>query len=246
MIVVKGIDYALVTDGSPYTASTPDFSFELKITSNRIPVLPWRSVGNTHTAYAMETLIDALAARASMDPVAYRRKLYQHSPRHLAALELAADKAHWNVKLPADRYRGIAVHAAMGSYVAHVVEISVKNNKIRIEKVVCAIDCGLAVNPDGVRAQMEGGIVFGLTAAIYGEITFENGRVKQSNFHDYKMLRMSQCPQIDVYIVDSNEKMGGAGEPGVPPVAPALANALSSATGKRYEKLPLRPEGLSF
>jgi isoquinoline 1-oxidoreductase beta subunit len=141
--------------------------------------------------------------------------------------------------LPAGRYRGIAVHAAIGSYVSQVVEISIVNQKLYIHKVVCAIDCGLAVNPDGIRAQMESGIVYGLTAALYGEITLEKGAVKQSNFHDYRMLRIHEMPAVEVYIVPGNERMGGAGEPGVPPIAPALANALYAATGKRLRNLPV-------
>lgn len=138
------------------------------------------------------------------------------------------------------RFRGIAVHEAIGSFVSQIVEISIDGNDLRINRVVCAIDCGLAVNPDGVCAQMEGGIVYGLTAALYGEITIEKGRVQQSNFHDYQMLRTNQAPKIEVHIVPSIEKMGGAGEPGVPPVAPALANAIFAATGKRLRQLPLQ------
>ena len=132
----------------------------------------------------------------------------------------------------------------MGSYVSQVVELSVQNQKIIIHRVVCAIDCGLAVNPDGVHAQMEGGIIFGLTAALYGEITLENGKVKQSNFNDYRMLRMNETPVIEVYIVPSTKKMGGAGEPGVPPIAPALANALFAATGNRIRRLPVKQADL--
>ena len=142
--------------------------------------------------------------------------------------------------MPEERFRGMAIHEAMGSYVAQVCEISIATNQVKVHRVVCAIDCGLAVNPDGVKAQIEGGIVFGLTAALYGEITIEKGRVRQSNFHDYQMLRMREMPEIEVYIVPGSEKMGGAGEPGVPPVAPALANAIFAATGKRLRDLPLR------
>jgi isoquinoline 1-oxidoreductase beta subunit len=192
----------------------------------------------------METLIDELATAAKMDPVKYRRTLLKNSPRHLAALDLAAEKAQWNEPPTEGRFRGIAVHEAMGSYVSQVVEISIDNNKLMIHRVVCAIDCGLAVNPDGVKAQMEGGIVYGLTAALYGEITLENGQVQQSNFHDYQMLRMTQVPKVEVYIVTGTEKMGGAGEPGVPPVAPALANAIFAATGNRLRRLPLQKADL--
>ena len=239
-IVHNGIDYSAVTNGSPYTDSIPDKSFELVTTTIGVPVLAWRSVGSTHTAFVVETLIDELATLAGMDPVAYRRMLLKDHPRHLSALNLATAKAGWDKPLPAGRFRGVAVHEAMGSYVSQVVEISVENKNIRVHRVVCAIDCGVAVNPDGVVAQMEGGIVFGLTAALYGEITLENGRVQQSNFHNYRMLRMKETPAIEVHIVSSTEKMGGAGEPGVSPIAPALANAIFSATGLRLRNLPLR------
>jgi isoquinoline 1-oxidoreductase beta subunit len=245
-IVANGIDYSSISGvhGSPYLYAIPDHSVELHTTSVDVPVLAWRSVGHTHCCFAMETLIDELATMASKDPVEYRRVLLKDHPRALAALNLAAEKAEWSKPLPAGRFRGVAVHAAMGSYVSQIVELSVDDQKIRIHRVVCAIDCGLAVNPDGVRAQMEGGIVYGLTAALYGEITLEKGRVQQSNFNDYRMLRMPEIPAIEVYIVPSTGKMGGAGEPGVPPIAPALTNALFAATGKRIRRLPVRIEDL--
>lgn len=240
-LVANGIDYSSV-DGvkdSPYFSRINDHTIELHTTTCDVPVLAWRSVGNTHTCFVMETLIDELASKAGEDPVAYRRILLQNHRRHLAVLNLAAEKARWHKPLQEGRYRGIAVHAAMGSYVAQAVEISIVNKKLYIHKVICAIDCGLAVNPDGVRAQMESGIVYGLTAALYGEITLEKGAVKQSNFHDYRMVRLPEIPVVEVYIVPGNERMGGAGEPGVPPIAPALANALYAATGKRLRNLPL-------
>jgi isoquinoline 1-oxidoreductase beta subunit len=149
-----------------------------------------------------------------------------------------AEKAGWDQPLPAGRFRGVAVHEAFGSYVAEVVEISMEKGQPKVHKVTCAIDCGVAVNPDGVKAQMESGIVFGLTMALYGEISIEKGMVKQSNFYDYRMARMYESPVIEVYIVPSTEKMGGAGECGVPPMAPALANAVFAATGKRVSRLP--------
>jgi isoquinoline 1-oxidoreductase beta subunit len=205
----------------------------------------WRSVGHTHTAFVMETMIDELAHAAGQDPVEYRRALLQKHPRHLAALNLAAEKAGWGAALPAGHFRGIAVHESFGSTVAQVAEVSVNKGVVRVHRVTCAIDCGLAVNPDGVAAQMESGIIFGLTALLYGNITLEKGRVQQRNFHDYRILRMHETPVIEVHIVPSTEKMGGAGEPGVPPIAPAVVNALFAATGKRVRSLPLRPEELS-
>lgn len=244
-LVQNGIDYSSVTTGAPYTNSVADYSFELHTTSVGVPVLPWRSVGSTHTVFAIETLIDELAFLASIDPVEYRRTFLKNSPRHLTVLNLAAEKAGWNKPPSKGRFRGIAVCEAMGSYVSQVVELSVDNKKIRVHRVVCAIDCGIAVNPDGVRAQMEGGIIFGLTAALYGEITIENGQARESNFHNYKMLRISESPEIEVYIASSTEKMGGAGEPGVAPIAAALANALFAATGKRLRRLPVHMEDLA-
>ncbi|MGL4630145.1 MAG: xanthine dehydrogenase family protein molybdopterin-binding subunit [Leadbetterella sp.] len=239
-IVQKGIDWSSVTTAGPYTSSISNTAFELHTTQVGIPVLPWRSVGNTHTAFVVETLIDELAVSAKSDPVDYRRRLLKHSPRHLAALNLAAEKANWQKPLQKGRFRGVAVHEAMGSYVAQVIEISLEDQELKVLRVVCAIDCGLAVNPNGVIAQMQGGIIFGLSAAINEEITLKKGQVQQSNFHDYPILRINEAPQIDVYIVSSTEKMGGAGEPSVPPIAPALANALFTATGKRIRDLPIR------
>jgi len=229
--------------GSVYLEGIADQLVELHSPELPVTVLWWRSVGNTHTAFVMETLVDELAVAAGKDPVDYRRVLLK-GKRQLGALNLAAEKSGWGTPAQAGRYRGIAVHESFGSYVAQVAEISIDNGQLRVHKITCAIDCGLAVNPDGVKAQMEGGIIFALTAFLYGEISFEKGQVKQRNFHDYKMLRMNESPVIEVHIVDSNEKMGGAGEPGVPPLAPAVANAIFAATGKRVRKLPLQAADL--
>lgn len=241
-IVENGIDYSSVggVHGSPYLEAVSDYSVELVTTKVGIPVFSWRSVGHSHTAFVMEVLIDELAKSAGKDPVEYRRSLLKNNPRHLASLNLATEKAEWNKPLPKGQFRGVAVHEAMGSYVTQIVELSVANQEIKISRVVCVIDCGLAVNPDGVKAQMESCIVFGITAALYGEITIENGQAKQSNFHDYRMLRINEMPAIEVHIVQSAEAMGGAGEPGVPPIAPAIANALFEATGRRFRNLPLK------
>lgn len=230
--------------GSPYLEGVPNHSVELHTTSVGVPVLPWRSVGKSHTIFVMETLIDEMAGMAGKDPVDYRRMFLKNHPRHLVALNLAAEKAEWQKSLPPGRFRGVAISEGNGSYISQIVEISIDNQKLRVHRVVCAIDCGLAVNPDGVVAQMESSIVFGLTAALYGEITLEKGRVKQSNFHNYKMLRMNEMPVVEVHIVPSSDKMGGAGEPAVPAIAPALANAIFVATGKRIRNLPIRSEDL--
>jgi isoquinoline 1-oxidoreductase beta subunit len=240
-IAPNGLDYSTIdgVNGSPYIARCPDHSVTLHTTANNVPVLAWRSVGNTHTAFVMETVIDELAFGARLDAVEYRKKLLADHPRHLAALTTAAEKAGWGDALLPGHYRGVAVHQAMGSVVAQVIEISYANQDLKVHRVVCAIACGFAVNPDGVKAQMEGGIIYGLTAALFGEITIENGAIRQSNFHDYRILRMAEAPAIDVHIVEDDGKMGGAGEPGVAPVAPALANAFFAATGTRVRKLPL-------
>jgi isoquinoline 1-oxidoreductase beta subunit len=239
--IQNGIDDSSVegVSNSPYITATPDHYVGLHTTKEVVPVLWYRSVGHTHTAYVMETIIDQLAHTAKKDPLEYRRALLAHHPRHLAALNLAAEKAGWSKPLPAGRFRGIAVHESFASYVAHVVEISMISGTPKIHTVTCAIDCGLAVNPDGVRAQMESGIIFAITMAVYGEITLKNGEVQQNNFYDYKISRLNESPEINVHIVESNEKMGGAGECGVPPMAPALANAIFAATGQRIYHLPM-------
>jgi isoquinoline 1-oxidoreductase subunit beta len=245
-LIKDGVDGTSVegVNDSPYLESIPNYNIELHSPNTPVSVLWWRSVGHTHTAFVMETLIDELAHAAGKDPVEYRRSLLK-SKRHLGVLNLAAEKAGWGNPLPAGRFRGIAVHESFASYVAQVAEISIDQGQLKVHRVVCAVDCGLAVNPEGVRAQMESGIIFGLTAVLYGEISLDKGRVKQRNFHDYKMLRMNETPVMEVYIADSNEKMGGAGEPGTPPIAPAIANAIFAATGKRVRKLPLTAADLT-
>jgi isoquinoline 1-oxidoreductase subunit beta len=239
-MIKNGIDESSVEgiSDSAYLEGIPDHYVGLHSTKSPVPVLWFRSVGNTHTGFVMETMIDELAHAAGQDPVAYRRSLLKGHSRHLSALNLAAEKAGWDQPLPAGRFRGVAVHESFGSYVAQVVEISMEKGQPKVHKVTCAIDCGVAVNPDGVKAQMESCILFAQTMALYGEISIEKGMVKQNNFYDYRIVRMYEAPVIEVYIVASTEKMGGAGEPGVPPMAPALANAVFAATGKRVRKLP--------
>ncbi|TSD62280.1 xanthine dehydrogenase family protein molybdopterin-binding subunit [Inquilinus sp. KBS0705] len=224
---------------SPYLDAVPDHYVGLHTTEEVVPILWFRSVGNTHTAYVMETMVDELAYAANQDPVDYRIKLLKDHPRHLATLKLAAEKANWKKKLPAGRFKGVAVHESFGSYVAVIAEVSINNGLVKVHKVDCAIDCGLAVNPDGVKAQMESGVIFGLTMALYGELTIKDGQLQQSNFYDYRIARMNESPEINVYIVQSSEKMGGAGECGVPPTAPAIANAIFAATGTRIYNLPI-------
>jgi len=239
-----------VDDSSVEGASTLPYDFpNLQVDWIRkdtgIPVGFWRSVGSSHTAFSTECFLDEVAFAAKKDPYEFRRSLLEKHPRHKATLELAATKAGWGKTLAKGVFRGIAVHESFGSFVAQVAEVSVDGNgNVKIHRVVCAVDCGQVVNPDTVVAQMEGGIIFGLTAALYGEITIRDGRVQQKNFYDYKMLRMNETPKIEVYIVPSTEKHGGVGEPGTPPIAPAVVNAIFAATGKRIRSLPIRPEEL--
>jgi isoquinoline 1-oxidoreductase beta subunit len=210
-----------------------------------VPVGFWRSVGSSHTAFSTECFLDELAHAAKKDPLEFRLSLLAKHPRHAGVLKLAAEKAGWGKPLPKGMGRGIAVHESFGSYVAQVAEVFVgADGQIKVNRVVIACDCGQVVNPDTVVAQMEGGMVYGLTAALYGEITLKNGRVQQNNFYDYKMLRMNEMPKCEVHIVPSNEKHGGVGEPGTPPIAPAVVNAIFAATGKRIRRLPIRPEDL--
>jgi isoquinoline 1-oxidoreductase beta subunit len=241
MMVRDGIDSASVEGvaDSPYLKSIPDHRVGLHSPRPGIPVLWWRSVGNTHTAFVMESLIDEIAHAKGQDPVELRQDLLAAHPRHRGVLNLAAAKAGWGTPPPAGRARGVAVHESFGSYVAEVAEVSVAGGKIRVHRVVCAIDCGVVVNPAGVVAQMESGIVYGLGAALYGKLTWKDGRVQESNFHDYPVLRMHEMPVVEVHIVPSKEKSGGVGEPGTPPIAPAVANAVFVLTGQRLRELPL-------
>jgi isoquinoline 1-oxidoreductase subunit beta len=241
-MIQNGVDPTSVEGvfDSPYVLDTPHHLVELHSPKLPVTTLWWRSVGHTHSGFVMETMMDELAGAAGSDPLAYRRRLLAKHPRHLAALDLAAAKAGWGRPAAAGRFRGLAVHESFGSFVAQVAEVSVDGKAIRVHKVTCAIDCGTAVNPAGVAAQLEGGVIFGLSAALYGEITLRDGRVQQSNFHDYKPVRMYEAPAVEVHIVPSTENPSGVGEPGVPPVAPAVANAVFAATGQRLRRLPLR------
>ena len=224
---------------SPYVKGTPNHQVSLHTPKIGIPVLWWRSVGHSHSAFVMESLIDELAHAAGRDSLDYRRQLLKDHPRHLAALNLAAEKSGWGNPLAKGVFRGIAVHESFGSFVSQVAEVSVDKGIVKVHRIVCAIDCGLSVNPDSLKAQMESSISFGLGAAMQSEVTFKDGMVQQSNFHDYKVMRMNEMPKVEVYIVQSTEKMGGAGEPGLPPVAPAVTNAIFAATGKRIRTLPI-------
>ena len=200
----------------------------------------WRGVGLTHNAFMVEGFIDELAAAAKRDPVDYRRALLDKAPRARAVLDLAAAKAGWGRALPPGSGRGVAVLFGFGSYVASVAEVAVgKDGQVRVERVVCAVDCGRIVNPDTIKAQMEGGTIFGLTAALYGDITIKAGRIEQSNFDSYQMVRIDEAPAVETYLIDSTEAPGGIGEPGTAAIAPAVVNAVFAATGKRLRQLPI-------
>lgn len=206
----------------------------------------WRSVGHSQNGFFTESFIDELAAAAGKDPFEFRRALLDASPRHKAVLELAAAKAGWGRPLPKGVARGIAVVSSYGSYVAEVAEVSLgRDGRPRVHRVVAAVDCGQTVNPLTIERQIEGGIVFGLSAALYGRISFKNGQVEQRNFNDYPVLRMNEMPKIEVHIVASNEPPGGIGEPGTPPIAPAVTNALFALTGQRVRSLPIDPKTLA-
>jgi isoquinoline 1-oxidoreductase beta subunit len=239
-LVKNRIDGTSVEGAANLPYDIPSIGVELHTTEVGVPVLWWRSVGSTHTAFSTETFLDEVAHAAGRDPLALRWALLRHHPRHLGVLELAAHKAGWDVPLPRGRARGIAVHESFNSFVAQVAEVSLGHDGVpKVERVVCAVDCGVAVNPGVIRAQMEGGIGYGLAAALWSEITLVQGRVQQSNFHDYRPLRIEEMPQVEVYIVPSAAPPTGVGEPGVPPIAPAVANAVFHLTGHRVRRLPL-------
>jgi isoquinoline 1-oxidoreductase beta subunit len=206
----------------------------------------WRSVGHSQNAFFLESFIDELAHAAKADPLQFRLQLLSSKPRHRAVLEAAAAKAGWGKPLPAGRFHGLAVAESFGTYVAEVAEVSVgADGTPRVHKVVAAVDCGQTVNPLTIQRQIEGAIVYGLSAALYGRISHKDGRVEQSNFHDYPVLRMNEMPQVEVLILPSKEAPGGIGEPGTPPIAPAVCNAIFAATGQRLRSLPIDSAALA-
>src|SRR5208282_3483416 len=246
MMIKDGVDGTSVEGAADMPYTIPNLYVDIHNPKLPVPTLWWRSVGHTHTAFVVESFLDELAHAAGKDPYELRRGLLANSPRHRRVLELVAQKAGWGGPLPAGRARGIAVHDSFLSYTAYVAEVSVSQKReLTVHRMVCAVDCGPVVNPDTVKAQIEGAVIFGLTAALRGEITLANGRVQQSNFHDYPVLRIHECPEIEVQIVPSTDKQGGIGEPGVPCVAPAVANAIFAATGKRIRRLPIRAQDLA-
>lgn len=230
-------DFSSIEGSNDIAYDIPNISVDVHLVKNPVSVLWWRSVGHTHTAYAKEHFFDVAARKAGKDPVELRRALLAKHPRQLAVLNLAVEKAG---PLPAGKTRGVAVHHSFSSYVAEVADVTINaDGTFHVDRVVCAVDCGIAINPDIVRSQMEGGIGYGLSAILGEALTIKDGAPVQTNFYDYPPLRMNQMPTVEVHIVPSTEPPTGVGEPGVPPIGPAVANALLAATGKTYAKLPL-------
>jgi len=225
-------------DKGPYTV--PNVSVRFIAQDPGVPVGFWRAVGHSQTSFAVESFVDELARAAGKDPYLYRQGLLAAAPRNRAVLDLVAAKAGWGGARPPGRFRGIAQHDSFGSFAAAVAEVEVSGGAIAVKRVVIALDCGLVVNPNLVAAQLEGSVVFGLSAALKQEITWRSGRVEQSNFNDFDLLRVDECPVIETHLVSGNGPPTGVGEPGLPPVAPAVANAVFAATGQRLRSLPLR------
>jgi len=243
-MVKDGVDATSVEGAATLPYAIPNFEVDLHTEKTGVPVLWWRSVGATHTAHATEHMIDILAKEAGKDPVAFRLAMLKDHPRHAGVLRLAAEKANWGTPPANGLLRGVAVHESFGSFVANIADVRLHDDgTFKVERVVCAVDCGVAVNPDVVKAQMEGGLGYGLGAALKGAITLKSGgEVEQSNFDGYEVLRMSEMPHVEVHIVPSKEKPSGVGEPGTPVVTPAVANALLWGTGVRSKLLPLRQQ----
>jgi len=261
--IIDGVDITSVAGASNIPYDIPNILVDLHTTTPGIPVDQWRSVGDSHTAFSVETFLDDVAHAAGKDPYQFRLELLSKDPRSKAILQLtapapmqpslfakfprdrqvmqlAAEKAGWGMPLPPGRGRGLAVHYSFHASLAYVAEVTVASDgSVKVDRVICAVDCGIAVNPDVIRAQVEGGVAFGLGAIMYSAITLRKGRIEQSNFNDYRVLRMNEMPKVEVYIVDSEERPSGIGEPTVPPIGPAVSNAIFAATGKRRRTLPL-------
>jgi len=228
----------------PY--NIPNQSIRVVDVETHVPIAAWRSVDHSQQTFFIESFIDEIAHRSGKNPYQMRMDLLANHPRHQRVLEVAADAAGYGENLPIGHALGIAVQESFGSIVAEIAEVSMsEDNRPIVHKVTCAIDCGRAINPDTVESQVESGIIFGLTAAMYGEITIENGRVAQGNFPDYEMVRMATSPEIDVRIVESGEALGGLGEPATPPIAAAVTNAVYILTGQRVRELPIKNHDFS-
>jgi isoquinoline 1-oxidoreductase subunit beta len=237
-LVKEGIDGTSVEGVADTPYAIPNMQVELHTVQAGPRPLWWRSVGHTHTAYVMETMIDEIAAATGKDPVAYRLALLEKHPRHTGVLKLAAEKAGWGTPPPEGVFRGVAVHESFASFVAEVAEVRLIDGKPKVERVVAAVDCGLAVNPDNIKAQVEGGVGFGLGAVLHSKVTLKDGVVDQGNFDGYEVLRINEMPRVEVHLVPSAAPPTGIGEPGVPPIGPAVANAVAAGTGQRVRVLP--------
>jgi isoquinoline 1-oxidoreductase beta subunit len=238
-LVKNDVDASMVEGAAGMPYAIPNLKVSVHEVKVGVPTLWWRSVGHTHTAFAVETFLDEIAAATGQDPLAMRQKLLAGHPRHLGVLNLAAGKAGWGSPLPKGKTRGLAVHKSFNTYVAQVAEVSQGDEGLpKVERVVVAVDCGQPINPDIIKAQMDGGVGFGLSGALFGAIDLEDGRVVQSNFDGYRVLRINEMPRVEVHIVPSAEHPTGVGEPGVPPIAPAVANAWAKLTGDRVRDLP--------
>jgi isoquinoline 1-oxidoreductase beta subunit len=242
----SGLDGDTIEGAIHLSYSLPNVRVEyLRLEPPGIPTAFWRSVGPSHNVFVVESFMDELAAAAKSDPVDYRRALLETAPRAKAVLELAAEKAGWGRPLPQGLGRGVSTQFVFGTYMAQVAEVEVsKSGEVRVRRVVCALDCGSVVNPDTVEAQVQGAVMFGISAALYGKITLKDGRVEQTNFNSYRVLRMNEAPAVEVYLVQNTEPPGGMGEPGTSAIVPAVTNAIFAATGKRLRKLPVDPEEL--
>jgi isoquinoline 1-oxidoreductase beta subunit len=243
-MIKDGIDETSVEGVAKSPYALPMMAGDLHTQALAVKPLWWRSVGNTHTAYVMETLMDELAVTAGQDPLAFRLALLKNNERAAGVLKLAAEKAGWGRPTRAGVALGIAMHHSFESYVAQVAQVSMKNGKVKVERVVCAVDCGVAVNPDVIRAQMEGCIGYGLSALFYSEIEIKEGRAVNRNFDTYRALRIHEMPDVEVHIVESKAAPTGVGEPGLPPLAPAVANAVARLGGPRVRRLPFARAGL--
>jgi isoquinoline 1-oxidoreductase beta subunit len=237
----NGLDPDTTEGAIDLTYDLPNMRVEyLRVEPPGIPTAFWRSVGPSHNVFVTESFMDELAAAAKQDPVAYRLALLDKTPRAKAVLALAAEKAGWGQPLPQRVGRGVSLQFVFATYLAQVAEVEVsKDGAVRVRRVVCAVDCGTAVNPDTVQAQIQSAVIFGITAALYGQVTLKDGRVEQTNFDTYQMLRMNEAPTIEVYIIESSEPPGGMGEAGTSAIVPAVTNAIFAATGKRLRKLPV-------
>jgi isoquinoline 1-oxidoreductase subunit beta len=243
--VRNGVDPTSVEGASNLPYAVPNFRVELVTAATGVPVLWWRAVGSTHTAYAAEVFVDEVAHAAGKDPIEFRLAMLPDKPRHRAVLEKVRDASGWDAAPAQGRARGVALAESFSTYVAQVAEVSLEGGRVKVHKVVCAVDCGIAINPDVVKAQMQGGIGFGLGAILKGAITLEDGRVAETNFDTYDVLRLDEMPEVEVHIMPSTELPSGVGEPGVPPIGPAVANAVFALTGKRVRVLPFSRHDLS-